>query len=335
VQLRELLSNKRILVIGDSILDHYIYGKVYRVSPEAPVPVVVKKNDSYFLGGAANVAQNITAFGSKCSLLSVTGNDLAKEKMEVLCGQKKIECLLISDDARPTTIKTRVIGNDHQIVRIDEEVTDEIDFEIQKNIISLLNQIINDYDIVVLQDYDKGLLTRDLILEIISICNQNGKKTIVDPKDFDISKYSCCTLIKPNLSEFKSMSGISQHSDVSREEIIRIARKKIEEFEIESFLITMAENGMLYVDRLQSIYEPGIKIEVSDVSGAGDTVSAVISLCISANVEMKDCIKLANTSGSLVCQISGAVQIKPEVLFGSISRNNPVMSLNDGTPIIV
>lgn len=335
MQLRELLSNKRILVIGDSILDHYIYGKVYRVSPEAPVPVVVKKNDSYFLGGAANVAQNITAFGSKCSLLSVTGNDLAKEKIEVLCGQKKIDCLLISDDARPTTIKTRVIGNDHQIVRIDEEVTDEIDFEIQKNIISLLNQIINDYDIVVLQDYDKGLLTRDLILEIISICNQNGKKTIVDPKDFDISKYSCCTLIKPNLSEFKSMSGISQHSDVSREEIIRIARKKIEEFKIESFLITMSENGMLYVDRLQSIYEPGIKIEVSDVSGAGDTVSAVISLCISANVEMKDCIKLANTSGSLVCQISGAVQIKPEVLLGFISRNNPVMSLNDGTPIIV
>ncbi len=335
MELRQILSNKNILVIGDSILDHYIYGKVYRVSPEAPVPVVVKKKDSYFLGGAANVAQNITSFGSKCTLLTVAGKDQAHDDLKNLCKEKNIDCISIVDNSRPTTIKTRIIGNDHQIVRIDEEVTEKISFEIQLQIVELLNKIIQDFDIVILQDYDKGMLASELVSEIISVCNLNGKKTVIDPKDPDISKYSCCTLIKPNLSEFKTIAGVPLHKDISQKEIVEIAKNKIAELEIDSFLITMSERGMLYVDRNQDIYEPGLKIEVSDVSGAGDTVSAVISLCLSADLDKKDCLKLANTSGSLVCQVSGAVQITPESLFNYISRNNPLVSLSDGTPIFV
>jgi D-beta-D-heptose 7-phosphate kinase/D-beta-D-heptose 1-phosphate adenosyltransferase len=219
-----MLSNKKILVIGDSILDRYIYGKVYRVSPEAPVPVVVKKNDSYFLGGAANVAQNITSFGSKCTLLTVAGKDQAHDDLKNLCREKNIDCISIIDSNRPTTIKTRIIGNGHQIVRIDEEITEKISFEIQSQIIELLNKIIQDFDAVILQDYDKGMLASELVVEIISICNLNGKKTIIDPKDPDISKYSCCTLIKPNLSEFKTIAGIPLHKDISQKDIIKIAK---------------------------------------------------------------------------------------------------------------
>ena len=334
MKLEQILSDKKILVIGDSILDHYIYGNVYRISPEAPVPVVVKKNDSYFLGGAANVAQNITSFGSECTLLTVTGNDQARENLKNLCAKKKVDCISIIDSSRPTTIKTRIIGNSHQIVRIDEEITDEISFEIQSQIIMLLNEIIHDFDIVILQDYDKGLLTTELTTEIISVCNANGKKTIVDPKDPNILKYSCCTLIKPNLSEFKTLAGIPQYNELSQNDIVKIARDKMKEFEIDSFLITMSEMGMLYVDRDQDIYEPGMRIEVSDVSGAGDTVSAVLSLCLSADLGKSDCLKLANTSGSLVCQFSGAVQVSPESLFDYISKNNHSISLIDGTPIL-
>jgi len=335
VELSQILSNKKILVIGDSILDRYIYGKVYRVSPEAPVPVVVKKNDSYFLGGAANVAQNITSFGSKCTLLTVAGKDQAHEDLKNLCREKNIDCISIIDSTRPTTIKTRIIGNNHQIVRIDEEITEKISFEIQSQIIGLLNKIIQDFDAVILQDYDKGMLTSELVAEIISMSNLNGKKTIIDPKDPDISKYSCCTLIKPNLSEFKTIAGISLHKDISQKDIVKIAKDKIAELGIDSFLITMSEKGMLYVDRNQDIYEPGLKIEVSDVSGAGDTVSAVITLCLSADLDKKDCLKLANTSGSLVCQVSGAAQITPEILFNYISRKNPLFSLSDGTQVFV
>jgi rfaE bifunctional protein kinase chain/domain len=222
VKLNRILSNKNILVIGDSILDRYIYGKVYRVSPEAPVPVVVKKNDSYFLGGAANVAQNITSFGSKCTLLTVAGNDQAHDDLKNLCKEKNIDCISIIDSSRPTTIKTRIIGNDHQIVRIDEEVTEKISFEIQSQIIELLNKIIHDFDAVILQDYGKGLLANELVSEIISMCNLNGKKTIIDPKDPDISKYSCCTLIKPNLSEFKTIAGVPLDKDISQKEIVKI-----------------------------------------------------------------------------------------------------------------
>jgi D-beta-D-heptose 7-phosphate kinase/D-beta-D-heptose 1-phosphate adenosyltransferase len=335
VELSQILSNKKILVIGDSILDRYIYGKVYRVSPEAPVPVVVKKNDSYFLGGAANVAQNITSFGSKCTLLTVAGKDQAHEDLKNLCREKNIDCISIIDSTRPTTIKTRIIGNNHQIVRIDEEITEKISFEIQSQIIELLNKIIQDFDAVILQDYDKGMLTSELVAEIISMSNLNGKKTIIDPKDPDISKYSCCTLIKPNLSEFKTIAGISLHKDISQKDIVKIAKDKIAELGIDSFLITMSEKGMLYVDKNQDIYEPGLKIEVSDVSGAGDTVSAVITLCLSADLDKKDCLKLANTSGSLVCQVSGAAQITPEILFNYISRKNPLFSLSDGTQVFV
>lgn len=335
MNLSKLLASKRILVIGDAILDHYIYGKVYRVSPEAPVPVVLKNKSSYFLGGAANVAQNIVAFGSECSLLSVTGCDEAKEKLEILCFEKKIKCFLFEDKDRPTTIKTRVIGNDCQIVRIDEEITEDIKHELQNKILDLFIQIVGDYDAIILQDYGKGLLTVKMVRNIISISKQNNKKIIVDPKNPDIIKYSSCSLIKPNLSELKKIAGLPQHIELSEDQIIKITREKILEYGIESFLITLSERGMIYIDKDQSIYEHGIKIDVSDVSGAGDTVSAVVSLCVSANVEVKDWIKLANASGSLVCKISGAAQITPETLYNFVSSNNPLINLVDGTPIIV
>ena len=335
MKLSKLLSSKRILVIGDAILDHYIYGKVYRVSPEAPVPIVLKKKSSYFLGGAANVAQNIVAFGSECSLLSVTGRDEAKEKLEILCGERKIKCFLFEDESRPTTIKTRVIGNDCQIARIDEEVTEDINHEIQNKILDLFEEIVGDYDAIILQDYGKGLLTVKLVRQIIAISKHNNKKIIVDPKNPDIIRYTNCSLLKPNLQELKNIAGLPQHLELSIDEIVKISRNKIVELGIESFLITLSERGMVYVDRDQSFYEPGIKIEVSDVSGAGDTVSAVISLCVSANVEVKDWIKLANASGSLVCKISGAAQISPESLYAFVSINNPLINLVDGTPVIV
>jgi len=335
VDLASLFSNRNILVIGDSILDEYIYGKVYRVSPEAPVPVVLKSKSEFFLGGAANVAQNISAFGSKCSLLSLVGNDEKREILNSLCKKSKIDANLILDPKRPTTVKTRIIGNNHQIARIDEESTQDINDEISWILMEFVEEKIPKFDAVILQDYGKGMLTDDVIDKIVNICKKKGIFIIIDPKESVFSKYAGCDLIKPNLSEFKSMCGFKPETSLPINELIHIGQKKLQEFGISHLLITMSEEGMLLINRNGFYLQPGNKIEVSDVSGAGDTVSAIISLCFTSNLSFEDSLKISNEAGSLVCQVSGAVPVNPSKLFKTIQKKSPILSLKNGEPLLV
>jgi len=324
---KELFSTQKILVVGDSILDHYVYGKVHRVSPEAPVPVVLKNKEEFFLGGAANVAQNITTFGANCTLLSLVGDDEDGKILFEKCIEKKINPIFIEEESRPTTKKTRVIGNKHQIVRIDVETTCDLLENSTSKIIEIFDEQIQFHDGVIFQDYGKGLLTNYVLASLIEIAKKYSKKILVDPKVADLGRYQGIDLIKPNLSEFKAMVNIKSEEDLEIDQIVNYAQLVMEEFDYQYFLITLSENGMLLVGRHFSHHIPGISVDVADVSGAGDTVSAVFGLGfflgengVLSNDDLIGVAKLANLAGSLVCRHPGAVSVDAEELF----EKNPI-----------
>lgn len=319
---KNLFSTRKIIVVGDSILDHYVYGKVHRISPEAPVPVVLKDREEFFLGGAANVAQNITAFGARCTLLTLTGNDVERDILSQKCLEQNITPIFISDDGRPTTKKTRVLGNKHQIVRIDHEQTHGLSAELSLKVSHIFENEILNHDGVIFQDYGKGLLTRDLLGHLIHISQKNNLEILVDPKEPDLSRYQGVSFIKPNLNEFKSMLNLKIEEELEIPRIIHYAQKALCDFDYECFLITLSERGILVVKKDFWHHVPGIKVDVSDVSGAGDTVSAVFALGIFAgqrkpisDLELIRITEAANLAGSLVCRHLGAVPVDPVELF--------------------
>lgn len=318
MDLANLISKKRILVVGDSILDEYIYGKVYRISPEAPVPVVLKSNRSYCLGGASNVAQNIISMGASCDLISIIGKDHAGDKLSSLC--KDIGINLIGlDDGRSTTVKSRVIGNGHQIVRIDEESTFPISEHIENCLIELVNSASHLVDGVIIQDYGKGLVTKRVVDHINSLFSKKLVPVLVDPKDNDISKYSGSHIIKPNLSEFKNFLGVDQNIKLSGNDIKNRAMDLMLNNSVGSLLITLSEKGMVYVKDDLFVTDRGVKIDITDVSGAGDTVSAVFMLFYLAGMPISDCLRASNLAGSQVCKISGAVPVNLNLLIADFN----------------
>lgn len=335
MSLSKIFQSKKILVVGDSILDWYVYGKVTRVSPEAPVPVVLKKEEKLFPGGSANVAQNVVSLGAEAHLLSICGDDSNFDSLTRICNERKIRTSFFKDATRPTTTKIRVIGNNHQITRIDDEQIHPIDEELEKKIFEKFQELVISVDAVIIQDYGKGVLTETLTRKIIETSISSGVLVIVDPKDKNLAKFSGCTLIKPNLSELKLIGGISPDSELRTDEIVSICRKIIADFGISMVLVTLSEEGMLLVSKKEKIIEPGIKIEVSDVSGAGDTVSATLALCLAGDLSLSDSIKISNAAGSIVCQFSGAVPIHSGQLFGYLEKTHPLLQSKDGSPILV
>lgn len=320
MKLERIFLDKKIAVIGDVILDHYVYGKVHRVSPEAPVPVVLKEDEIYCLGGAANVAQNVSVFGSPCYLISIAGRDDYASILSVLLEEAGIIPILVHDD-RPTTVKTRIIGNSHQITRIDSEITEEISDELKDLIVESFDSISKDLDGVILQDYGKGVLTRGLISEIIARCKDLGIPVLTDPKDKDFSKYSGSTILKPNLSELKSGLNIPQTLIIDDPEIFTVSKNLRYKYKIEYALVTLSENGMLVSSENLDIKVNGHPVNIVDVSGAGDTVSAVFMLMFLSGFSLRDCLDVSNIAGSLVCRISGVVPVNPDHVFNYIKEN--------------
>lgn len=335
MNLKDLLSSKKILVVGDVILDHYIYGKVYRVSPEAPVPVVLKSHSTYCLGGSANVAQNISSFGSECWLLGVYGDDWGSLEIDTLLNQRNINSLMVKDWSRSTIEKTRVIGNNHQIVRIDLERTDPLIPDIEKEVLKSFDSIISQMDGVIIQDYGKGMLSTELIDKITKKCLDLGIPTLTDPKDKDFSKYAGSTWVKPNLSEFKSALNIPQPESLDLKTTIKLMDSLRDDFGFDGVLLTLSEDGMLLKTASDFEQVDGVQIEVTDVSGAGDTVSAVFMLLLTNNVSGLDCLRISNLAGSLVCQVSGAVPVDANLLYMNLLKNSWVITNKSGEPILV
>ena len=306
-------SNKKVLIVGDAMIDTYMWGEVNRMSPEAPVPVVEVNKHENRLGGAANVALNLKALGATPILCSVvgTGNGgiLFKELME----ESNLSTLgILSTNKRKTTIKTRVIAENKHQLRIDEEETHPI--QQAKEFLKLTESLMADIDVIILQDYNKGVLTPEVIEGVIAAANQKGIPTIVDPKKQNFNSYKNCTIFKPNLAEIKA--GMNIEFDANNvAEIEKASAELRTQLATKGVLLTLSERGICISSEKGFKHTPAFKCDIIDVSGAGDTVISVASLCLASAVDYTELSVLSTLAGGIVCEQVGVVPINKEKLL--------------------
>ena len=290
-------NNKRILVIGDVMIDSYIRGKVARISPVAPVPIVSLDQREDRLGGAGNVALNLVALGAKPIICTVIGNDTQSELLRSLLKDNSISGEgIIQSSSRKTTVKTRVIGNNQQLLRVDSEQTDPITADEENDLINSAAALIESgVDAIIFEDYNKGILTKRVIETIVSIANKNNVITAVDPKKDNFFAYRNVTLFKPNLKELKEGLGMSFdfNSDLlAFENAVTLLESKLEN--TISF-VTLSEHGVFICNANEHHYIPAHVRTIADVSGAGDTVISVATLCLVSGMPIKMVAEIANT----------------------------------------
>jgi len=308
-------NSKKVLIVGDVMIDAYLWGKVERISPEAPVPVVAVKKKDHRLGGAANVAMNVANLGATPMLCSVIGNGSNANLFADLLRESGIsdEWLVKSSD-RPTTIKTRVIGGHQQMMRIDEEVTNGLTAEEQKALTQVVMKAVHDCDIMVFEDYDKGVLGQPLITEFIEMARKLDKIILVDPKKKNFLHYKGATVFKPNLKELQEGLKLDLPTDFSIEAVSIAARKLREVLEAETAMITLSEHGVFIGNDQVEHHIEAHKRDIFDVSGAGDTVIAISSILLACGIDIKHVAEIANLGGGLVCEKVGVVPINKEAL---------------------
>ena len=306
-------NDKKVLVVGDAMIDAYMWGEINRMSPEAPVPVVEVKKHENRLGGAANVALNLKALGADPILCSVIGTGKRGMLFKELMIESKLsnEGILFTDK-RKTTIKTRVIAEKKHQLRIDEEETKPILQE--KEFLKLTLSLLNNIDVIILQDYNKGVLTSEIIEGIISTANKKEIPTIVDPKNFNFNSYINCTIFKPNLSEIKAGMGIDFNNN-NINEIEKSTCNLRNKISAKGVLLTLSEGGICVNSEKEFKHIPAIKRNIIDVSGAGDTVISVASLCLASNLDYTILSGLSNLAGGLVCEEVGVIPINKEKLL--------------------
>ena len=297
-------NNGKVLCVGDLILDHYVHGNIDRISPEAPIPVLKADDRNYnILGGCGNVARNICSANSKCHLISIVGNDNDGLKIrEIIKEIKNLTFNLIIDKNRCTTKKTRYVCENQQILRVDNEIESPISKVLETKIIKLLKNKINDYDVIVLSDYNKGVLTDTLIKKIIKITQHFKKILIVDPKKKDFSVYAGATFITPNFKELKSSVNTFNINSKNNNDnlVIKLSKQIINKFKFKAVITTRSSDGISVVTDVGSfLHLPSEAKEVFDVSGAGDTVLAYLSTSISKGKSLESSVKISNIAAGL------------------------------------
>jgi D-glycero-beta-D-manno-heptose-7-phosphate kinase len=305
--------SKKVLVVGDAMIDAYMWGEINRMSPEAPVPVVEVKKHENRLGGAANVALNLQSMGATPILCSVIGNDSQSILFKELIQNANLSNKgLLTSKERRTTLKTRVIAENKHQLRIDEEDTHPITCETE--FLNLIQELIADVDVVILQDYNKGVLTAKVITKVIEIANTKNIPTIVDPKKQNFLAYKNCTIFKPNLAEIKAGMNIDFNPDITQE-IEKAAADLRELLNAKGVLLTLSGRGICINTKENFTHTPAFKRNIIDVSGAGDTVIAVAALCLASNMNLNDLSVLSSLAGGLVCEEVGVVPIQKEELL--------------------
>ena len=312
----------RILVIGDVMLDAYVMGKVNRISPEAPVPIVSLENEDARIGGAGNVALNLLALGAKPIICGVIGEDSSGDKLLNLFEKNGISTDgLVKSMARKTTVKTRVISNKQQLLRIDSESTfpllESEEIKLNNTIQNIINQGI---DGIIFEDYNKGVLTDSVIQNTIKIAKEKDIPTAVDPKKENFLSYKGVSLFKPNLKELKE--GLNLNFDFnSNKELFEKGIEVLEEkLQNKISFVTLSENGVFIKNQTEKYYVPAHMRSISDVSGAGDTVIAVATLCLISGASTKQIAQISNLAGGLVCEKSGVVSISKNDLLKEVSE---------------
>ncbi len=296
----------KIAVIGDFMIDHYLWGKSNRISPEAPVPVVEVIREEDRLGGAGNVVNNLLALGANVAISTVLGNE--SERMIKLLKEKNIDVKgVFIDDSRKTTIKSRVIAVNQQVVRYDKEKKEDIKKEYERKILNYLSSKIDEIDLILLSDYDKGVLTVNLTRQIIKLANENNKKLLIDPKN-NFAKYKDAYLLKPNKKELSDATGIRINT---QEDLVRAGWTLKKNLNLKYLLVTLSDEGMaLFAEDFIQI--PTLAKEVYDVTGAGDTVFAALGYFLSENDDLVKAIHFANTAAAVVVGKVGTATVTLE-----------------------
>ncbi len=300
-----------ILTIGDVMLDKYIWGRVDRISPEAPVQVVDVEKTTYIPGGAANVANNIASLCGRAWVLGVVGNDESKDILKNELIARKIDPIFITDD-RPTTEKVRVLCHGQQLLRLDFEKRAPISEKSHKKIMKYVQEVLPSIDCIVLSDYAKGLITRELVEELRLLLNGNGKKLIIDPKPRNMKYYQNVDLVTPNHKEASEFAGIEEEKE---QDLLKIGKKMLKTLSA-NILITRGEKGMSLFEKNGNItHIPTSARQVFDVTGAGDTVIAVVALALATGVSYADAAAIANYAAGIVVGKVGTATVSTEELI--------------------
>jgi rfaE bifunctional protein kinase chain/domain len=321
-------SDIKVAVFGDVMLDTYWWGHVERISPEAPVPIVSMHHREQRIGGAGNAALNVASLGAQTALFTVTGNDDDAVILSSLLSKNNININYIhKSDVRITTNKIRIMGRNQQMMRLDSEVTNDISKEDESGLLKAFSDYVNNVkpDVVVFEDYNKGLLTPTIIESVIKICKENNIVTTVDPKRKNFFSYKGVDIFKPNLKEVKDALNIVA-DDVSVALLNQIHQQLKEQLHHSISLITLSEKGVFIEDQNSSFIVPAHIRNIADVSGAGDTVIAVASLVYVATKNILLAGEIANLAGGLVCEEAGTIAINKEKLMDECYEsliNNP------------
>jgi rfaE bifunctional protein kinase chain/domain len=314
-------QKKRIAIIGDVMLDAYIMGKVHRMSPEAPVPILLLNQEDQRLGGAANVALNLKALGADVLLCSVVGKDEKGTILIELLQDAGIECSsILQDDARKTTVKTRVLSGSQHLLRIDQEDLDALEKSLAQRLIACVEHLINQgIHALIFEDYNKGVLTEDVINECITLAKRNGVITCVDPKKDHFFSYQNVDLFKPNVKELKDALGCEINPRELRS--LSLASCKLRaRLNHRISLVTLSEFGVFVDDGIHELIIPAHFRDISDVSGAGDTVIAVATLALCSGLSSQQIAALANLAGGMVCEHSGVVSVNRLELLNEANK---------------
>jgi D-glycero-beta-D-manno-heptose-7-phosphate kinase len=310
-------NNLNVLIIGDVMVDSYLWGKVNRISPEAPVPIVAVNKKERRLGGAANVALNIQALGANPILCSVIGVDYdGMAFLDLLRQQKLSQKGILKSRDRITTVKTRVIGNNHQLVRVDDETEDDVTPDETHNLLTLISYIIqhDKIDVIIFEDYNKGLITPKLVQKVVELAKAKGIPTCVDPKKRNFNSYKGVTLFKPNLKELREGLKLDVDADNINELQREISSFRVKQ-KFETALVTLADKGIITNSRsVKEHIEAHVRV-IADVSGAGDTVISVASLCRALECNPVLTAALANLAGGIVCEEVGVIPISKDKLL--------------------
>jgi len=308
---RELLKkfrNRKVLIIGDFMLDEYIEGKVERISPEAPVPIVEARETTFRPGGAANVAVNVKSLGGSVTILGVVGNDEGGERLRKILNEKGIDTkLLLEDTSRPTTRKTRIISGSQQLLRVDWESKNYISKKLRRELLTYLLENYRNFDVIVISDYGKGVVTK----ELFEITGEIRRKTPVflDPKERNFPIYRNVTAMTPNIKETFQAVGIKP---ISNEDAERAGKKLIEKFNLEYAVVTRSERGISIVTGKEVKHIPTRAKQVFDVTGAGDTVIASFSLAVAAGALPFEAGEIANLAAGIVVGKLGTATVTVE-----------------------
>ena len=318
----DLLNSVRVLCIGDVMLDHFVYGTVDRISPEAPIPVLQTIRESRMLGGVGNVVRNLVALGTRPILVSVIGDDEpAVEILKLLEESHAIEHHLLSEVGRTTTVKTRYVAGSQQLMRADRESVAPLAAQTHADLLHVIEAMVPLCDVVVLSDYAKGVVNREVASTAIRIARASGKTVIVDPKGSDYSRYAGASVIKPNRRELAVAAGTPVQSD---EDMVHAALRLISVHNFDAILISLSEDGMHLVEAAGNTYRmPARALEIFDVSGAGDTVVAALAAGLGTGLSKLDAAYIANVAAGIAVGKVGTAVVERAELVATLAEAGP------------